>query len=68
MCFKIYELDPIHFLTSTRLSWQVALKKAEVKLDLLNGINMLLMVEKGITGGICHAIYQYVKNIKREEL
>ena len=22
---------------------------------------MLLMVEKGIGGGICHAIYQYVK-------
>ena len=22
---------------------------------------MLLMVEKGITGGICHSIYQYVK-------
>ena len=22
---------------------------------------MLLMVEKGIRGGICHAIYQYVK-------
>ena len=22
---------------------------------------MLLIVEKGITGGICHTIYQYVK-------
>ena len=25
---------------------------------------MLLMVEKGIGGGICHTIYQYVKAMK----
>ena len=37
------------------------LKKIRVKLDLLTGINMLLMVEKGIRGGICHSIYRYTK-------
>ena len=31
-------------------------KKTEVKLKLLTGIDMLLMVQKGIRGGICHAI------------
>ena len=36
-------------------------KKTEVKLDLLTDIDMLLMVERGITRGICHSIYQYVK-------
>ena len=36
-------------------------KKAKVKLALLTDINMLLMVEKGIRGGICHSIYQYTK-------
>ena len=30
--------------------------KAKVKLDLLTDIYMLLMVGKGISGGICHAI------------
>ena len=43
------------------LGWQAALKKTEVKFEFLTDIDMLLMVEKGIRGGICHAIDQYVK-------
>ena len=34
---------------------------AEVKLDLLTDIDMLLMVKKGIRGGICYAIHRYTK-------
>ena len=40
---------------------QTALKKTKVKLDLLTDIDMLLMVEKGIRGGMCHSIYRYGK-------
>ena len=36
-------------------------KKTKAKLDLLTDIEMLLMVEKGIIGGICHSIYRYAK-------
>ena len=36
-------------------------KKDKVKLDLLIDIDMLLMVEKGKRGGICHSIYWYGK-------
>ena len=36
-------------------------KKTEVKLELLTDIDLLLMVEKGIRGGICHAINRYSK-------
>ena len=36
-------------------------KKTKVKLDLLTDIDMLLMVENGIRGGICHYIYRYAK-------
>ena len=36
-------------------------KKTKVKLDILTNIEMLLMIEKGIRGGICHAVYGYVK-------
>ena len=39
------------------LAWQAALKNTKIKLYLLTDINMLLMVEKGIKGGICHPIY-----------
>ena len=40
---------------------QPCLKKTEVELELLTKIDMLLMVEKSIRGGICHAIYRYAK-------
>ena len=60
-CLKIYELDPAKFLSAPGLAWQAALKKTKVKLDLLTDIDMLLMVEKGIRGGICHSIYRYAK-------
>ena len=61
MCIEIYELDSAKFLSSPGLAWQAALKKTKVKLDLLTNIDMLLMVEKGIRGRICHSIYRYVK-------
>ena len=60
-CIKVYELDPAHFLSAPGLAWQACLKKTEVKLELLTDVDMLLMVEKGIRGGICHAIYRYAK-------
>ena len=33
-------------------------KKTELELELLTDIDMLLMVENGIRGGICQAIYR----------
>ena len=61
MCLTIYELDPACFLTVPGLPWKAALIKTKVKLDLLTAIDMLLMVEKGIRGGICHSIYRHTK-------
>ena len=63
-CIEIYELDPAHFLSALGLAWQACLKKTEIKLELLTKIDMLLMAEKGIRGGICHAIPRwYAKKI-----
>ena len=61
MCLKIYKLDTARFFSAPGLAWQAALKKSKVKSDLLTDIDILLMVEKGIRGGICHSIYQYRK-------
>ena len=55
-CLQIYEFHPACFLTSPDLVCQTALKKTKVKLDLLTDIGMLLMVEKGIRGGICNSV------------
>ena len=61
MCLKEYELDPAHFLLLPRLAWQACLKKTDVELELLTEYDMLLMIEEGIRGGICHSIHQYAK-------
>ena len=54
-------MDPAHFLSLPGLAWQACLKKTNVKLELLTDYNMLLMVEEGIRGGICHSIHRYAK-------
>ena len=43
------------------LAWQAALKKTEVKLELLTNIDMLSVVEKGIRGVMYHTIHQCAK-------
>ena len=61
MCIEIYELDPTHFLSTPGLAWKACLRKTRVELELITNIGMLVMVEKGSTGGICHAVYRYAK-------
>ena len=56
-CIEIYELEPTHFLSAPGLAWQACLKETRVKLELLTDIDMLLIVEKGIRGGICNPIH-----------
>ena len=55
-CIEVYELDPAHLFSAIWLAWQACLKKTGVKLELLTNNDMFMMVEKGIRGGICHAI------------
>ena len=60
-CLEVYELDPAHFLSLPGLAWQACLKKTNVELELLTDYDMLLMVEEGIRGRICHCIHRYAK-------
>ena len=52
LCLKIYGLDPVYYYTAPGLSWDACLKITGVNLELLSDLNMLLMFEKGIRGGI----------------
>ena len=70
MCLRTFEIYILKYMSLIlhnffQISMQAALKKAKVKLDLLTDIDMLLMIEKGIRGGICHSIYRYVKAINK---
>ena len=62
VCLEIYEfINSVRFLTEPGLVWQAALKKTKVKLDLSTDNDILFMVQKGITGWICHTIHWYAK-------
>ena len=61
ICLKEYELDLAHFLSLPGLAWQACLKKTNIELELLTDYDMLLMVEEGIRGGICHSIHRYAE-------
>ena len=61
MCFKVYGLDPVYFLSALGLAWQACLKKTAEKLELITDVDMLLMIEKEIKGGICHSVYRHAK-------
>ena len=52
LCLKIYKLDPVYYFTAPGLAWDACLKMTGIQLELLSDVNMLLMFEKGIRGGI----------------
>ena len=69
MCLKILEICALKymkymtyiFVSALGLAWQSCLKKTEVKSEVRTDYDMLLMVEKGIRGGICQATHRYAK-------
>ena len=61
ICIKNYKSDPAHYYTAPGLAWDAAFKVTDVKLELLSDIDMLLMVEKGIRGGVSMISNRYGK-------
>ena len=61
ICLENYELDPAHYYTAPGLAWDAALKVTGVNLELLSDIDMLLIVEKGIKGGVSMISKRYGK-------
>ena len=50
-CLQYYKLDPCHYFTSPGLSWDAMLKMTNIKLELMNDIDMFQFIEKGMRGG-----------------
>ena len=61
ICVTNYDLDPAHYYTAPGLAWDACLKITEVKLELLSDVDMLLMIEKGIRGGVSMVSKRFAK-------
>ena len=65
ICCKHYISNPAHYFTAPGLAWDAALKVTEVELELLSDPDMLLMIEKGIRGGVSTISNRYGKSNNR---
>ena len=61
VCLDNYRLDPIFYYTAPGLAWDACLKITKVELELLTDYDMLMMVEKGIRGGVSMISTRYGK-------
>ena len=61
MSLKIYGLDPAYFVSLHGFAWLACSKITEINLELSTDINILLMIESGERGGVCHVIRSYVE-------
>ena len=59
ICKENYGLDPAHFYTAPGLAWKACLKKTGIRLELLLDPDMLLMLERGIRGGITQSVHRW---------
>ena len=61
VCLENYSLDPAWYYTSPGLSWDALLKHSKIKLELLTDVDILLLFEKGIRGGVSMIPNRYGK-------
>ena len=61
VCQEKYGLDPAHYYSAPGLSWDALLEKTEVELDLLTDMDMHLMIERGMRGGISMVSKRHAK-------
>ncbi|XP_051168421.1 uncharacterized protein LOC127286149 [Leptopilina boulardi] len=58
-CLQAYRLDPAHYYTTPRLTWDAMLKYTNVRLELLTDIDKLMFFERGVRGGISQCSNRY---------
>ena len=58
-CLIFYKLDPIHYFSHPRLSWDAMLEMTGVKLEKVSDIGLYLFVEKELRGGISYVAKRY---------
>ena len=59
LCLKQYQLDPAYFISTPSLALETMLKITKAKIELFTDIDMVLMTEKGIGGGLTQAVRKH---------
>ena len=59
LCLREYQLDPGYYVSTPSLIFDAMLKITGAKIELFTDIDMVLMTEKGIRGGLTQAIKKY---------
>lgn len=58
---NLYKIDPANYYTAPGLSFDAMLRYTKAKLELPKDVDMVLMMERGIRGGISQCAQRYVK-------
>ena len=59
LCLKEYQLDPAYFVSTPSLAFEAMLKITKAKIELFTDIDMILMTEKEVRGGLTQVIRKY---------
>ena len=51
-CYQCYKLDPAHYYSAPGLAWNGCLKMTGIEFELISDVDMYLMIEKGLRGGM----------------
>lgn len=57
-----YQLDPAFYVTAPSLSFDAMLLKTGIKLELIDDLAIIRMIQDGIRGGICMCSHRYAKS------
>ena len=61
ICLEYYGLDPCHYFSSHRLSWDAMLKMTRIELELISENDIYLFVENGQREGISCIVQRFSK-------
>ena len=59
LCLEIYGLDPTYFVSAPSLAFEAMLKITKARIELFTDIDMVLMTQKAVRGGLTQVIKKH---------